>query len=83
LYKQLGLGTGYFQFDSGGMLVTEGPAGLPPAVNAVVGGTGACSGAGGELSTLILGTNSTGFPNLRITFKLKKQAPKKDDDSHE
>ena len=23
-----------------------------------------------------IGTNSTGFPNLRITFKLKKQAPK-------
>jgi len=76
LFKQLGVGTQYHQFDKGGMLVCDGPAGLPPPVNAVVGGMGAFSGAGGDLSTLILGTNSTGYPNLRHTFTLKKQAPK-------
>jgi hypothetical protein len=76
LYNQLGLGTGYYQFDGGGMLVTEGPAGAPSNFGAVVGGMGAFSGAGGEVTGMAIGTNSTGYPNLRMTFNLKKQAPK-------
>ena len=36
----------------------------------------AFSGAGGEVTGVAIGTNSTGFPNLRATIKLKKQAPK-------
>jgi hypothetical protein len=49
---------------------------LPTAVNAVVGGMGAFSGASGEMTAVGISTNSTGFPNLRMTFKLKKEAPK-------
>ena len=40
LFKQLGLGTGYYQFDGGGTLVAEGPVSRPTGVVAVVGGTG-------------------------------------------
>jgi hypothetical protein len=76
LYNQLGLGTGHYQFDDGGTLVAEGLVGRPIGVVAVVGGMGAFSGAGGEVTGGAIGTNSTGFPNLRLTFKLKKQAPK-------
>jgi hypothetical protein len=76
LFKQFGVGTSYHQFDDGGTLVSEGPASFPPPVNAVVGGLGAFSGAGGEMTAVAIGTNSTGFPNLRHTFSLKKQAPK-------
>jgi hypothetical protein len=76
LFKQLGLGTGIYQFDDGGTLVAEGPVSRPTGVVAVVGGLGAFSGAGGELIGVAIGTNSTGFPNLRITFKLNKWAPK-------
>jgi hypothetical protein len=76
LFSQFGVGTHYHQFDSGGMLVSDGPASLAPPVNAVLGGMGAFSGAGGELTVVAIGTNSTGFPNLRHTFNLKKQAPK-------
>jgi hypothetical protein len=43
---------------------------------AVVGGMGRFSGASGELSDQIIGTNSTGCPNLQLTIRLKKQAPK-------
>jgi hypothetical protein len=32
--------------------------------------------AGCEMTAMAIGTNSTGFPNLRHTFNLKKQAPK-------
>jgi hypothetical protein len=37
---------------------------------AVVGGIGRYSGASGELTEEIIGTNSTGCPNLRLTIKL-------------
>jgi hypothetical protein len=72
LFKYLGLGTGIYHFDDGGTLVAEGPVSRPIGVVTVVGGLGAFSGAGGELTGVAIGTNSTGFPNLRITFKLKK-----------
>jgi hypothetical protein len=83
VFKYLGIGTGIYQFDDGGTLVAEGPVSRPIGVVTVVGGLGAFSGAGGEVTGVAIGTNSTGFPNLRVTFKLTKQAPKKDDDSHE
>jgi hypothetical protein len=76
LFKQLGVGTQYHQFDHGGTLVSEGIAMLPRAANTVVGGMGAFSGARGEMAAVAISTNSTGFPNLRMTFKLKKDAPK-------
>ncbi len=76
LFKQLGVGTHYHQFDNGGKLVSDGLAGLPAAVHAVIGGMGAFSGARGEMTAMAISTNSTGFPNLRMTFKLKKEAPK-------
>ena len=76
LFNQLGLGTAHYQFDNGGTLVVDGPASPPSGVGAVVGGMGAFSGASGEITAVAIGTNSTGYPNLRITFKLKKQAPK-------
>jgi hypothetical protein len=76
LFNQPGFITQYNQFDDGGTLVSDGPAGLSAAVFAVVGGMGAFSGARGEVTNVIFGTNSTGFPNFRMTFNLKKQAPK-------
>jgi hypothetical protein len=39
---------------------------------AVLGGTGRFRGATGEVHELELGTNATGFCNLRITFHLKR-----------
>ena len=56
-------------------IVAEGPH-PDSGPMAVVGGMGALSGASGELLVDILGDNITGCPNMRLTFKLKKQAPK-------
>ncbi len=42
---------------------------------AVVGGMGRFSGASGQLSDEIIGSNRPGSPNLRLTISLKKQAP--------
>ncbi len=64
--------TQYHLLANGG-LVSESPTGVHAAV---VGGMGAFSGAGGELSAEEIGPNITGCPNLRFTFNLKKQAPK-------
>lgn len=80
LFKQLGVVTSYHQFDGGGTLVSHGLASLPSSVNAVVGGLGAFSGASGEITAVAISFNSTGYPNLRMTINLKKQAPKKDKD---
>jgi hypothetical protein len=76
LFNQLGMATAHYQFDGGGTLVVEGPVSRPIGVVAVVGGLGAFSGAGGEATGVAIGTNRTGFPNLRVTFKLEKQEPK-------
>jgi hypothetical protein len=76
LFKQFGLSTTYHQFDGGGTLVSEGPAAAPVSVVAVVGGLGAFSGASGEITAVAISTNSTGYPNVRMTINLKKQAPK-------
>jgi hypothetical protein len=76
--------TDYYLLNDGRALMSEGwfkPSGVGRA--AVTGGMGAFSGASGEVSGVDISTNSTGCPNTRFTFKLKKQAPKKDDDLHE
>ncbi|MGH9629657.1 MAG: hypothetical protein ACRD7E_15185 [Bryobacteraceae bacterium] len=70
LFNQLGMGTAHYQFDNGGTLVVDGPVSRPTGAVAVVGGMGAFSGAAGELTGVAIGTNSTGYPNLRITFTL-------------
>ena len=66
----------WFHFlDDGSGLVVDGPH-PESGPMAVVGGMGRFSGASGELSDEIIGTNSTGCPNLRLTIKLEKQAPR-------
>jgi len=70
LFNQLGIATAQYQFDNGETLIVEGPVSRPAGTVAVVGGMGAFSGAGGELDGVAIGTNSTGYPNLRLTFKL-------------
>jgi hypothetical protein len=65
--------TWYHLFPDGSGLVVEGPH---PEFGpmAVVGGMGRLSGASGQLLDEIIGTNVTGCPNLRLTFRLRKQA---------
>ena len=67
--------TWFHLLDDGSGLVVDGPH---PEFGpmAVVGGMGRFSGASGEFSDEIIGTNTTGCPNLRLTITLKKQAPK-------
>jgi hypothetical protein len=71
VFNQLGMGTAHYQFDHGGTLVVDGPVSRPVGAVAVVGGLGAFSGATGNLTGVAIGTNSTGFPNLRVTIRLK------------
>ena len=61
--------------DDGRGIVVEGPH-PDSGPMAVVGGMGSLSGASGELLVEIIGDNISGCPNMRLTFKLKKQAPK-------
>ena len=70
VFNQLGMGTAHYQFDHGGTLVVDGPVSRPVGAVAVVGGLGAFSGATGELTGVAIGTNGTGFPNLRVTIRL-------------
>jgi hypothetical protein len=66
----------WFHFlDDGSGLVADGPH-PESGPMAVVGGMGRFSGASGALFDEIIGTNTTGCPNLRLTVTLKKQAPK-------
>lgn len=67
--------TWYHLFDDGRGLVAAGPH-PDSGPMAVIGGMGRFSGASGELDVEILGYNVTGCPNMRLTFDLKKQAPK-------
>jgi len=67
--------TWFHLLDDGSGLVVDGPH-PESGPMAVVGGMGRFSGASGELSDEIIGSNSTGCPNLRLTIRLKKQAPK-------
>jgi hypothetical protein len=67
--------TWYHFLNDGSMLVADGPH-PDSGPMAVTGGTGRFSGASGELSDEIIGWNTTGCPNLRLTIRLVKQAPK-------
>ena len=67
--------TWYHFLNDGSALVVDGPH-PESGPMAVVGGMGRFSGAGGELSDEIIGWNSTGCPNLRLTITLEKRAAK-------
>jgi hypothetical protein len=67
--------TWYHFLDEGAVLVAEGPH-PESGPMAVVGGAGRFGGASGELSDEIIGWNATGCPNLRLTIRLIKLAPK-------
>ena len=67
--------TWFFFLDGGSGLVVEGPH-PESGPMAVVGGMGRFSGAGGLLVDEIIGSNISGCPNLRVTIKLDKQAPR-------
>jgi hypothetical protein len=67
--------TWFHLLDDGSGLVVDGPH-PESGPMAVVGGMGRFSGAGGQLIDEIIGSNVTGCPNLRLTVRLKKQAPK-------
>jgi hypothetical protein len=67
--------TWFHLLTDGSGLVVDGPH-PESGPMAVVGGMGRFSGATGELSDEIIGSNSTGCPNLRLTVTLKKQAPR-------
>ena len=43
---------------------------------AVVGGMGSLAGASGQMEVNIIGENSTGCPNVRVTIVLQKHGPK-------
>ena len=63
----------WFHFlEDGSSLVVEGPH-PESGPMAVVGGMGRFSGASGELVDEIIGSNSTGCPNLRLTIRLNRQ----------
>ena len=67
--------TWYHFLNDGSSLVVEGPH-PESGPMAVVGGTGRFRGASGELSDEIIGWNTTGCPNLRLTIRLVKNGPK-------
>jgi hypothetical protein len=69
------VGTWFHLLNDGRGLVADGPH-PETGPMAVVGGMGDFSGASGELDAVVIGTNSTGCPNVRATINLKKQAPK-------
>ena len=63
--------TWYHRLNDGSMLVADGPH-PESGPMAVIGGTGRFRGASGELADEIIGWNSTGCPNLRITVTFEK-----------
>ena len=67
--------TWYHTLNDGSMLVADGPH-PESGPMAVIGGTGRFSGASGELADEIIGWNSTGCPNMRVTVTFEKRLPK-------
>ena len=51
-------------------LITQGLEAAYPQIRAVLGGTGQYSGAVGQVTEEVLGTNATGGQNLRFTFQI-------------
>jgi hypothetical protein len=68
------VGTWLHLLDDGRGIVAIGPH-PDSGPMAVIGGMGGLSGANGQISVDIIGTNSTGCPNIRSTFVLHKQRP--------
>jgi hypothetical protein len=56
-------------------LITQGLEGASPQIRALLGGTGQYSGAVGQVTEEVLGTNGTGGYNLRFTFQLVQLNP--------
>jgi hypothetical protein len=65
-------GAWYHLLNDGRGIIAEGPH-PDSGPMAVVGGVDGFRGAGGEVSVNIISTNSTGCPNMRLTFNLKKE----------
>jgi len=63
--------THIFMLDEGSGIITEGLEGAGTEVRAVVGGFGKYSGATGQVTEEVLGSNAAGGFNLRFTFSLK------------
>jgi len=63
--------THIFMLDEGSGVVTEGLEGNGSEVRAVVGGYGKYSGATGQVTQDVVGSNGSAGPNLRFTFTLK------------
>jgi hypothetical protein len=55
---------------NGDGMITQGMEGVYPQIRAVLGGTGLYSGAVGQVTEEVLGTNATGGQNLRFTFQV-------------
>ena len=67
--------THVFSLDNADGLVTQGLEGSSPQFRALLGGTGQFSGAIGQVSEQILGTNASGGYNIRFTFQLTQLTP--------
>ena len=67
--------TQIFMLDEGNGVITEGFEGTGTEMRAVVGGYGKYSGATGEVTQEVAGSNDTGGFNLRFTFTIKVTAP--------
>jgi hypothetical protein len=63
--------THIFMLDEGSGVVTEGLEGNGSGVRAVVGGYGKYSGATGQVTQDVVGSNGSAGSNLRFTFTLK------------
>ena len=64
-----------FTLNNADGLVTQGLEGQFPQIRALLGGTGQYSGAVGQVTEQVLGTNGTGGYNLRFTFQLVRLNP--------
>ena len=69
------IGTWLHMLNDGRTIVAIGPH-PDSGPMAVVGGMGSLAGASGQMDVNIIGANSTGCPNVRVTIVLQKHGPK-------
>lgn len=62
--------TQVFTFNSGAVVVTEGPEGGATVLRAVIGGAGRFRAAAGEVVEIPLGVNTSNLFNVRFRFRL-------------